>query len=633
MDDVEVAIADHGAIGNLRTIGLVGRDGSLDWLCLPHLDSPSVFAGLLDRRRGGRFQLAPPGATLGQQRYLDDTNVLVTSFETSRGRLTVTDLLPLSGSLDEPAATSAEPMFLRLLRADGGEVELDLEWSPRFRYGDSDTRMTAVDGGWLAWAGQDALTLSGVGEGDELRIDDDHVGPVLRGRVRLRADERRALVVAWGATPRTIGLDDAERTVQTTVEAWRAWVHKAAATGDRAWAAPHADLVVRSELVLKLLTHADTGAIAAAATTSLPEELGGVRNWDYRYSWIRDAGLTAQALYALGHATEAHAYICWAERAARDQGEQSWGGLQLVYDLHGNAELSERELPGLAGHRGSAPVRVGNGAADQLQLDIFGELLSAAYEVIRLGGTLDDDILDFLPHVADQACAAWQQPDHGIWELRNGPFSFVYSKAMVWMGLDRAGRLATRGCITGDVARWSSTKRAIVDDVLARGFDPELGAFTQSYERAVLDASNLLLPVQEFLPVDDPRVRQTLDRTRDSLTEHGLVRRYLADDGVAGGEGAFGLCTFWLADALALDGRIEEAEEHVEAMVGAANHLGLYSEQIDPSTGAALGNVPQAFTHLGLINTSLYLAAAKGRDLPLPSLIGSAEHRQSDAST
>lgn len=632
MRDVEVAIADHGAIGNLRTVGLVGRDGSLDWLCLPHLDSPSVFAALLDVHRGGRFRLAPPGATLGRQRYLDDTNVLVTSFETTRGRLVVTDLLPLAGSLDEPATTRAEPMVLRLLQADGGEVEVELEWSPRFGYGDSDTRMNAIDAGWLAWAGQEALTLTGVSEDDELRVDDDHTGPALRGRLRLRPGERRALVVAWGAAPPSVGLDDALRTVRTTVEAWRAWVHKAEATGDRAWAAPHEDLVVRSELVLKLLTHADTGAIAAAATTSLPEEIGGVRNWDYRYCWIRDAGLAAQALFALGHDAEVHAYISWAERAARDRGQHSWG-LQLVYDLHGNAELSERELPGLAGHRGSAPVRIGNGAVDQLQLDIYGELLSAAYEVIRLGGTLDEDILHFLPHIADQACAAWQQPDHGIWELRNGPFSFVYSKVMVWVGLDRARRLATRGRIAGDVGSWSRTQRAIVDDVLTHGFDAELGAFTQSYERAVLDAANVLLPLQEFLPVDDPRVRQTLDRTRDSLTEHGLVRRYLADDGLAGGEGAFGLCTFWLADALALAGRIEEAEEHLDAMVGAANHLGLYSEQIDPSTGAALGNTPQAFTHLGLINTSLYLAAAKGRELPLASLIGSVEHRRSDASS
>lgn len=625
MDDGFVAIEDHGAIGNLRTVGLVARDGAIDWLCLPHLDAPSVFAGLLDPDRGGRFRLAPPGRSrLGEQRYLDATNVLETAFDTAGGRLVVTDFLPLTGSLDDPGDTRTEPAVHRVVRADGGEVEVTVEWAPRFGYGAATTQLARTEHGWLAWGGTDALSLSGLGDAEV--VDDGH-GPVLRGQLRLRAGERRALVSRWGGHPAGVPLEDSQRELEATVAAWRAWAHKAEATGDRTWAEPYSDLVVRSELALKLLTHADTGAIAAAATTSLPEEIGGVRNWDYRYTWIRDGGLAAQALFALGHRAEAHAFIAWCERVARDAGHHEWG-LQIVYGLHGETELAEQELPGLAGFRRSAPVRIGNGAVDQLQLDIYGELLSAAYEIVRLGGQLDDDIRAFLPSVADEAIDVWRRPDYGLWELRNGPFTFVYSKVMIWMGLDRAARLAARGVIDGDVDRWRATGQAIAEDVLANGFDPALGAFKQSYERPVLDASNLLLPLQEFLPIDDPRVQQTIDRTLEDLTQHGFVHRYHADDGVAGGEGAFGLCSFWLVDALALSGRLDEAAEVYEAMVGAANHVGLYSEQLDPGTGTFLGNFPQAFTHLGLINSSLYVAAAQGRELPLPSLIGSDEHRR-----
>jgi pentatricopeptide repeat protein len=626
MSGDHLAIEDHAAIGNLRTVGLVARDGTIDWLCLPHLDSPSVFASLLDPDRGGRFRVAPPGWTgRGEQRYLEHTNVVETAFETPGGRLVVTDLLPLAGMLDDPRESVTEPAVLRLVRAEGGPVEAEVEFAPRFGYADAPGELVATAHGWLAWAGTDALAL--LGDLDEAHVDEDGVGPVLRATLRIEDGEQRALVARWGAQARPLSSEEVGRWRDDTVASWRAWVHKAEATGSRQWAEPYGELIIRSELALKLLTHADTGAIAAAATTSLPEEIGGVRNWDYRLAWIRDAGLAAQALFALGHQTEARAFIDWAERVARDEGERSWG-LQLVYGLHGETDLDEHELPGLAGYRRSAPVRIGNAAVDQLQLDIFGELLSAAYEIIRLGGTLDDDILAFLPHVADQACTSWQQPDFGLWELRNGPFSFVYSKVMVWMALDRAERLARRGAIDGDVDRWRTTREQIAEDVLTRGFDPELGAFKQSYERSVLDASNLLLPMQEFLPFDDPRVQQNLDRTLQALADGPFVHRYEADDGVAGGEGAFGLCSFWLADALAMAGRIDEAEEIFEQMAGRANHVGLFSEMLDPATGAFLGNFPQAFTHLGLINTSLYLAHARGRELPVPALIGSEEHRR-----
>ncbi|GAA1761401.1 glycoside hydrolase family 15 protein [Kocuria aegyptia] len=618
-------IEDHAAIGNLRSVALVGRDGSIDWCPLPGLESASVFTAILDHRRGGRFQVRARGAEVGTQAYIAHTNVLETSFDTGEGRLVVTDCMPLRGNLDGVGGSTAEPAVHRLLRAEGGDVQVQVEWSPRFQYGNGLPQIMSIDGGFLAWAGDDALTLSGLQQ-DEATLAEEDGAATLRAGFTLGAGQRRALVTRWGANPAGSGLDDPRDVVTAAVESWRAWVHKAEATGSRAWAAPHEELIIRAELVLKLLTHGETGAIAAAATTSLPEEVGGVRNWDYRYSWIRDAALAAQALHALGHDAEAHAFVEWVERVAREHHDED-RAIQIVYGVHGEAEIGEKELPNLEGYRRSAPVRTGNGAVDQLQLDVFGELIGVVYELVRVGENVSDDILEFLPDVADDACRQWQERDYGLWELRNGPFHFVYSKVMVWMGLDRAITLAEAGLIDGDVQRWRATSEQIREEVLQQGFDPELGAFRQSYERNVLDASNLLFPLLEFLPFDDPRVRSTIDATIEGLTDNGLAHRYHADDGIAGGEGAFGLCNFWLVDALAMSGRTEEARDLFGRMVSHANHVGLYAEEIDPATGAFLGNFPQAFTHIGLINSALYLAYAEGRDSPVPDPIGSEEHR------
>ncbi len=623
MTDDYLPIEDHGAIGNLRTVALVGRDGAISWCPLPDLENASVFASILDHDRGGLFRVRAVGIGRGDQRYIKDTNVLQTIFETGDGRLVVTDCMPLDGDLDGIGGTTTEPEIHRVLRAEGTDVEVEVEWSPRLRYGKDRPQIMSIDGGFLAWDGDDALTLVGLSDAEAEIIDD---GATLVARFTLRADQRRAMVTRWGPHPPPSDIQHSEAVVERAVECWRTWVNKAEATGDRGWAAPHQDLIIRSELTIKLLSHGDTGAIAAAATTSLPEEIGGVRNWDYRYSWIRDAGLAAQALHSLGHGDEARAFISWAEDAARDhQGDDR--SIQVVYGLHGEVDLDEYELPHLEGYRRSAPVRVGNGAVDQLQLDIFGELIEAVYELVRVGDEVGEEILRFLPEVADDICRLWQEADYGLWELRTGPFHFVYSKAMAWMGLDRAIALAADGVIEGDVDRWSKTCDRIREEVLARGFDSELGAFRQAYERDVLDASNLMLPLLEFLPFDDPRVQANLDATIEGLTENGLVMRYRADDGIAGGEGAFGLCTFWLVDALAMGGRVEEARALFERMVRHANHLGLYSEEIDPTSGRFLGNFPQAFSHIGLINSALYLAYAEGRDSPVPDPIGSPEHR------
>jgi GH15 family glucan-1,4-alpha-glucosidase len=631
MDQPYPAIGDHAAIGNLRTVALVDRWGSIGWCCLPRIDSPSVFASLLDHQRGGRFSVrrAESAQHPGEQRYLRHTNVVETTFssDSDEARLVVTDFMPLAGSLDGTGGSTTRPAVYRLLRAEGGDVDVLVEWSPRLDHGRSRPRIMRTVHAFLAWAGADALTLSGLGDDGEI-VDHADGAPMVRARFTMRAGEQRALVTHWGSELPDRSTHSAQQLLDETVECWCTWVHKAEATGSREWAAPYQDLVVRSELAIKLLTNADTGAIAAAATTSLPEDIGGVRNWDYRFAWIRDAALAAQALHALGHDADGHSFVEWAERAAREHGRRGeQRALQIVYGVGGETELDEAELPNFEGYQRSAPVRTGNGAVDQLQLDVFGELISAVYELVRVGDEVGADILEFLPALADDACSSWHERDYGVWELRNGPFHLVYSKVMVWMALDRAIALAEAGIIDGDTNRWSDTLDQIRDEVLERGFDPELGAFRQSYERSVLDASNLLLPLLEFLPFDDPRVQSTIDATIDGLTENELVHRYVADDGIAGSEGGFGLCTFWLVDALALSGRLDEARTIFESMAGRANHVGLYAEQIDPDTGAFLGNFPQAFTHLGLINSALYLAHAEGRESPVPDPIGSEEHR------
>jgi GH15 family glucan-1,4-alpha-glucosidase len=617
-------IAAHGAIGNLHTAALVAADGGIDWWCPPEFDRPSVFAAILDTSRGGRFRVSARGATAQRQGYLHHTNILETVHEVGRARLRIADFMPVRGNLDH-GAPDAPAEIVRVLTADG-RVTVDLEWSPRFDYGRDEVAIEAGDGGFVAtgMASGARLGLAGVPEGAV--IDAGETGPVVRASFELEDGERIALAIRWDADDLAIALDPALAALEETAAAWKDWVRKEEATGDRSWAGAWAEDVIRSELALKLLTFAPTGAIVAAATTSLPEWIGGIRNWDYRYSWIRDSALAAQALYALGHRTEAEAFIRWSERSARDEGEEDWG-LRIVYGIRGGKCLPERELEHLEGYARSGPVRIGNGAVDQLQLDIYGELISAAYEVLRMGGELPDDILRFLPRVVDEGLHRWREPDYGIWEVRNGPDQFVYSKAMVWMALDRGIRMVDEGMLAGDTTRWQAARSEIATHVLENGYDPDLGAFTQRFGSGTLDASNLLLPLMEIIPFSDPRVQSTIDRTLQDLTEQDLVYRYKADDGLPGEEGAFGLCTFWLVDALALSGRLDEAYRVFDGMTSRANEAGLFSEQIDPANGEFLGNFPQAFTHMGLINSALYLAHMEGRETPVPDPIGSEGHR------
>lgn len=626
MYDGYLPIADYGVIGDLSSVALVGLNGSIDWCCLPELDSPSVFAAILDHRRGGRFQIRIERGIAREQHYLEGTNILETSLSGEHGRLRIIDFMPLGPATADGHGGERPPSEIhRLLCCDEGEVHLEVEWSPRFDYARASTRIERVPGGFVARAESASLSLGGI-EDTDARIRADELGPVVAGRFRLRAGERRVLVSRFAANA-DCDLDRSLEALRETAAWWRGWTHACDPSGECAFEGPLHDQISRSGLVLKLLTHRDSGAIAAAPTCSLPELIGGVRNWDYRYSWIRDSSFVAQALFALGHRREARGFLEWVEEVSWSTEERGYD-LQIMYGLHGGRDLREIELDHLEGYRGSRPVRIGNAAAEHLQLDIFGEVIGAAYELVRMGGRLGGEMWGFLAAVADQACDRWKEPDQGIWEVRSPREQFVFSKVMVWVALDRAIRLAEQHGLPGRVSVWRRECAAIHRAVLEEGFDKRVGAFVRSFDSSALDASNLLLPILDFLPPEDPRVQGTIDRTMAELMENGMVRRYRAEDGLPGGEGTFVLCTYWLVDALTVSGRLEEAGELFDSMTERRNHLGLLPEEIDSRTGQFLGNCPQAFSHAGFVNSALHIARAHGRPWPGPPPMGSREHRR-----
>jgi GH15 family glucan-1,4-alpha-glucosidase len=619
-------IADYAAIGNLHSAALIAPDGSIDWACLPDFDSPSYFAAILDSRKGGYFRVRPAASTDGRQQYVESTNVLETVFETADGRLVLTDFMPLWGDINGRSETATtRPEIHRLLHAEGDGLEVDIEWAPRPDYARGEVRLERVRGGYEAAAAGHRLLLAGLPDDAQAEIRDQD-GPVLRARVALRSGQRLALVTGLADDSLEPSAYDSLEELHRTVETWRAWVHKEGSR-DRRWAQPNQALVARSELALKLMSYAPTGAIVAAPTTSLPEGIGGVRNWDYRYTWIRDASLTVQAMHALGHRAEARDFIEWAEDVARQKTDSPLR-VQLMYGIRGETVAPEEMLDDLEGYRGSRPVRIGNEAAMQKQLDIYGELIDGAYELVREGHELGPEVTGFLASLADAAAGSLNEADDGIWEMRRGSRRFTYSQLMLWVALHRAVLLAERHGLEGDVDRWREKRDEARALVLKEGYDEARGAFTQTFGDPDLDAALLLLPLHEMLPFEDPRVQSTIDRILEELTEHDLVYRYHADDGLPGEEGAFVLCSFWMVDALALSGRLDEAHRMFDSLVRRANHVGLYSEQIDPRTGLFLGNFPQAFSHLGLLNSALYLAHADGRETPVPAPVGSKEHRE-----
>jgi GH15 family glucan-1,4-alpha-glucosidase len=581
-------IADYGVIGNCHTAALVSSRGSLDWLCLPRFDSPALFARILDLERGGAWSIQPVEPFRSHHQYLEDTNVLETIFVCDSGRVRLLDCMDVTAG-DSSVTRPLPGMLIRIVEGLDGTVELESISTPRPEYArhlpqfDARGRQVAFD----------CFTISGPADWHV-----DAASHTLTSRLTIGRGERAAFTLEARDAAHTAGVDP-HAALAATSEFWRRWAGRCTYVG------PYRDAVVRSVLALKLLTDAPSGAIVAAPTTSLPEEIGGVRNWDYRFTWIRDASFTLYALLLAGYLDEDDPFFAWIERTVELEHE----GIQVLHPISEEGDLAERTLEHLSGYRGSRPVRIGNAAANQVQLDVYGEVLDALYFAWQVGQYDPRSVWDHFQPIVDWVAEHWNQAENGIWEVRGGLRHFVYGKVMTWVALDRAIKLAEALDLPGDVKRWRQERERIRADVLAKGWSDTLGAFKQSYEDERLDASNLLLPVVGFIAGDDPRMLGTIDATLERLVSHDLCYRYLAaPEGVSGGEATFVLCTFWLIDALILAGRAREAQELFERTLGRASPLGLFAEEIDPMTGEQLGNFPQAFSHIGVINAAVSLA-------------------------
>jgi GH15 family glucan-1,4-alpha-glucosidase len=595
-------IGDYAAIGDGRTAALVSRAGSIDWWCVPRFDSPSVFAALLDRRRGGRFAVRPTARFTTERRYLPDTNVLETTFVTDGGRARLIDSLPAISEEAKRSELRPEREILRRVEVLEGEVEVEVECDPRPDYGRRSPRCRDRGPLGVFWAsGREALVLHSEVPLDPATADGAHE---VRGRALLRAGERRWLSIAYtDGDPVVLSVfgEVAERKLASTVEWWRAW------SGRCRYDGPFREAVVRSALALKLLAYAPSGAIVAAPTTSLPESIGGVRNWDYRFCWLRDSSLTVQALVDLGYPEEATAFLSWILHAARLGSD-----LRVLYDLHGRHGQPERELDHLEGYAGSRPVRIGNAAQDQLQLDIHGEVADAVAEYVRRGGRLDRSSRRLMGRLGDSVCATWSKPDQSIWEIRDDPHHHTYSRVMAWVALDRLLELHQRGVIAVDAEHFRRVRAEIRQDVEEHGWNDRIQSYVSVLGGAEVDASLLLLQRYGYAAAAEPRMRATCARVHERLSAGPLLYRYMGPDGLPGGEGAFGIASFWGVQCRAHQGGIDDAAATFEAILGYANDVGLFAEEIDPGSGDALGNFPQAFTHVGLIDAALALAELAG---------------------
>ena len=598
-------IGEYALLSDCHCAGLVSRDGSVDWLCIPRFDAPSVFCRLLDPA-GGQFSIRPAGEFQASRRYVDQTMVLETTFTTERGAAVLIDALAIGrDERGHHLGADSPGILLRSLACTEGEIEAELSYSPRPEYGLVHPILFPVPCGLVARGGATRLLLSAsVG----FAVEDASA----TATVRLTAGQTAGFALAHGdmagppLAPWTA--DEITGRLADTIEGWRSWsaIHQN-------YEGPWRELVHHSGRVLQAMTFAPTGAIVAAPTTSLPETVGGVRNWDYRYTWVRDASLTMDALWVAACPDEASKFFGFLATAA-GSGRQRDADLQIMFGIGGEQDLSERELPHLAGWRGSRPVRVGNGAWLQRQLDVYGELLGAAQRLVDQLGDLDPVTRQFLTMAADTAAARWRQQDQGIWEIRGEPRDFLYSKLMCWVAVDSAIALSGHLGAEDRVADWEAARDEIRAAILTRGWNEEAGAFTQAFGSDDLDASNLMLAITGFLPADDPRMRATIDATAERLTdERGLVYRYLSHDGLGGEEGTFVLCTFWLAHAQALAGDVEAATATFERALAAINDVGLLAEEIDPGSGEMIGNFPQAFSHVGLINAAWAVSQAQQR--------------------
>ena len=595
-------ISDHGLIGDLQTAALVTTDGSVDWFCCPRFDSPSVFATLLDADHGGYFRIAPDRDDyVSKQLYFPDTAILITRFMTPDGVAEVHDFMPVISG----AATDRHRL-VRQLRVVRGTMRFVMDIQPAFDYARKPHKTDLSENGVVFEADGMELTLHRARPADvSSRDPEDRIerhGEGVRATATLRAGQSAGMVLeSMGGQPRLMEPEEIERLEHETAGFWRNWLHRSSYTGR--WR----EMVARSAITLKLMIYAPTGAPVAAPTMGLPEQVGGERNWDYRYTWIRDGSFSLYALLGLGYVEEARAFAGWL----RGRGAELKPGdtPKIMYRVDGSSDLTEETLDHLEGWRASRPVRLGNGAADQLQLDIYGEMLDAAYLGDVNGLQVFTQGWDQVSRMVDWLCDHWDQPDEGIWETRGGRKDFTYGRFQCWVAFDRAIRMAEHRGRPADLARWTKMRDAIYRQIMAKGWNSKVGAFTQHYSTEVLDSSLLMMPLQGFIAPDDPMWLSTLDAMDRELVSDSLVYRYnpgASPDGLAGDEGTFSLCTFWYVDALARAGRLDEARLTFEKMHTYANHLGLFSEEIS-STGEQLGNFPQAFSHLSLISAAINL--------------------------
>lgn len=591
-------IDHYGLIGDMHSAALVASDGSIDWCCLPHFDSPSLFAAILDHQKGGYFRISALDAAKQRQMYLPETNVLVTRFLDTQGVGEVTDFMPVV--VETLGQTAPTHQIVRNVQCVRGQVRFRLECFPAFDYARRSHETVLCHAGAVFESGSERVALV-----SPLPLQQQDTGVV--AEFTLKAGECRTFVLRrsdnhTAATLLTEALPGPE-TLQATVNYWKRWMSHC--TYDGRWR----EMVTRSALVLKLLTFQPTGAIVAAPTCGLPEDVGGVRNWDYRYTWIRDAAFTIYAFMRLGYTEEAAQFMGWLQKRIGEE-EQVSGPLNIMYGIDGRHHLPEQTLDHLEGYRCSRPVRIGNGAAHQLQLDIYGELMDSVYLFDKYGSPVHYDQWRPLQRMLDWVSQHWNQPDEGIWEVRGGRQHFVYSKMQCWVALDRGLRLAQKRSLPLDRARLLQERDRIYEAIMEHGWSEERQAFVQYFGSDSLDAANLMMPLMLFISPTDPRMRSTIDRTMTDLVSDSTVYRYEighgAKDGLSGGEGTFSICTFWLVEALTRTGRIDEARLIFEKMLTYANHLGLYSEEIGPC-GELLGNFPQAFTHLGLISAAYNL--------------------------
>jgi GH15 family glucan-1,4-alpha-glucosidase len=593
---VQPAIGDYAVIGDCRSAALVSSGGSIDWLCVPRFDSPAVFASILDTQRGGCFRVSPTEASSTTRRYIGHSNVLETTFTTASGVLRVTDLMPVDSETGKARELWPDHEILRRVECLDGRVEVEVIFDPRFEYGRVTPRISRRRPGlFYCEHGTGVLALS-----TDIPLAWAREQRGLAGTVLLEAGGYRYLSMTHAhGMPDVLAPigEHADRRIDRSIRWWEEWAATCKYEG------PHREIVLRSALVLKLLSYAPSGAIISAPTTSLPEKIGGIRNWDYRYCWLRDASLTLRALCDLGFEVEAEAFLSWLLHATH----LTWPHPRVVYDVYGESKLPERELADLTGYADSRPIRIGNMAAQQFQLDVYGELAEAAFVWVSRGGSLDRASRTNLVELGRAVCTRWREPDDGIWERRSGRRQHTHAKAMCWLALDRLLKLHEAGHVKVPVSQFAAERDQVRSEIESRGYNDRLGSYVSILDGADLDASLLTLAIHGYADANSSRMRSTCHRIRERLGANSLLYRYLDDDGLPPGEGAFGICGFWEVECRAMRGEHSDAVRQFERLLDYGNDVGLFAEETDPTTAAALGNFPQGLTHVGLISAALSL--------------------------